>query len=334
MEDARKAGQTAQSIATSQMTSRTRAALAGYNINRWVDHTNNLLERYCTRGQAGVVRILLSQKCNPGTRRKPRPAPLLNAVRGASARHAKCVRLLLEYHVNVHIVGGRFDRTPLHLAIENADNPGYVNVVHDMVFAGVDPNARDRTGECALEKVFKGPEAGGLEKCRLDALALLLLSEAGGGTDVNIRLQGTRDTPLHLAVRRRSPMAVAMLLNKHADVNAENSFGMTPLLTAALMWRRGTLAVEDEQILDLLTREVGIKVDGFAGNSRRTALHHAVVAGIPLAVEILLDKGADPRKRDVDTKTAMELVALGKETETSDDMVIRGLLGEALGGST
>ncbi|OJD37375.1 serine threonine protein kinase [Diplodia corticola] len=356
MEEARKAGQQAKSIATSQMTSRTKQALAGYNINRWVDHTNRLLERYCSRGSAGAVRVLLQQKCNPGTKAKPRCGPLLNAIRGASARHSKVVRLLLEYNVDVHVTArGDYNKTPLHLAIENKPKDGYVNMVHDMVFAGVNPNIKDRNGECALEKIFKAggggaggsaaqpsPSTGrGLEKYRLDALALLLLSEYndGAGTRVNIRIPATRDTPLHLAVRRRSPMAAAMLLHKGADVNAANASGMTPLLSAALMWRSGGasragsasgLAADDEQMLDLLTSQPGIKLDEWAGTQRRTALHLAVVAGVSLAVEILLEKGADPRRRDADGRDAMALVAEGREKETGDDEVIRGLLDDAL----
>ncbi|KAL1648412.1 hypothetical protein SLS58_002165 [Diplodia intermedia] len=340
MEEARKAGQHAKSIATSQMSSGTKQALAGYNINR-------LLERYCARGSARAVRTLLEQKCNPGTAAKPRRDPLLNAIRGASARHSKVVRLLLDYGVDVHIVAPRhYNKTPLHLAIENKPNDGYVNMVHDMVFARVDPNAKDRNGECALEKIFKG--GGRLEKHRLDALALLLLSEAdggGGGTrvDVNMRVPATRDTPLHLAVRRRSPMAAAMLLHRGADVNAANASGMTPLLSAALTWRHSggassssssappaTMAPDDEQMLDLLTSQPGVRLDGFAGTQRRTALHHAVVAGLPLAVEILLEKKADPRQPDADGKDAMALVGLGRE-ETAEDVVIRRLLRDVLG---
>ncbi|EKG10159.1 hypothetical protein MPH_12759 [Macrophomina phaseolina MS6] len=337
MEDARKAGQHVKSIATSQMTSRTKQALAGCNINRWVDQTNKLLERYCARGSATAVRTLLAQKCNPGTKAKPRRGPLLKAIQGASARHSKVVRALLQYDVDVHVVCPRnYNKTPLHLAIENDDNDGYVNMVHDMVFAGVDPNAKDRNGECALEKIFKGPESRGLEKYRLDALALLLLSEAKGGTEVNIRVPATRDTPLHLAVRRRSPMAAAMLLHKGADVNAVNASGMTPLLSAALMWRGGSggtlaqMAPDDEQMLDLLTSQPGIRLNECAGMQRRTALHHAVVAGVPLAVEILLEKGASLRQRDADGKTAMGLVASGRARETSDDKRIRALLSGAL----
>ncbi|OTB05470.1 hypothetical protein M426DRAFT_135946 [Hypoxylon sp. CI-4A] len=89
-----------------------------------IDKLHDLLKTYCSDGNSKAVRVLLQQGSNPGTKQSPRPGPICLAVQGRSARHIKCVRLLIEYGVDVN-VKKRNGKTPLHLAIENASFKGY-----------------------------------------------------------------------------------------------------------------------------------------------------------------------------------------------------------------
>ncbi|KAK0625555.1 Palmitoyltransferase ZDHHC17 [Lasiodiplodia hormozganensis] len=199
-----------------------------------------------------------------------------------------------------------------------------------LVFAGVDPNARDNNGEYTLQKIFKGPDTTGLANHRLEALALLLQSDSNGGTKVNIRVSGTLDTPLHLAVYRRSAMAVAMLLIRGADVNVANSYGSTPLLSTALMWR-AELQDSEQQILELLSEREEIDLDVVSGVKRRTALHYAVLAGAATAVDILLEKKANFRVKDADGHEPIDLLEGPRRRASPADGDIRAMLLEAAG---
>lgn len=330
MDETRNKSNTPRSVASSTLAERTRDKLKRGNLNpnTYIDKTCNHLENFCCQGKYSAVKRLLAAGINPGTSDKKRPSPLLNAVLGASYSHNRCVAYLLRYGANPHIVARkRYKKTLLQLAIENdaSEGSGYINLVNMLVFAGVDPNAHDANGECTLHKIFKGPDKSGLADHKLEALALLLQSEAREGTNVNIQVSGTLDTPLHLAVNRHSAMAVAMLLKKGANVNAVNSSGSTPLLSTALMWR-GELDDEEQQILELLSEHEEVDLNATSGAKKRTALHHAVFAGAVTAVELLLEKGADPRAKDADGKDPIERLQSDRRRASPDDDDIRALI--------
>ena len=104
----------AESSATTSVVSKaTHAKLGGsISITKGQDKTYNYVGYYAKQGNVGALRILLDKECNPGTKvskyrswysaatdvsqENPRKGPMLSAVRGASLRHIKCVRLLLE----------------------------------------------------------------------------------------------------------------------------------------------------------------------------------------------------------------------------------------------
>lgn len=93
------------------------------------DRMNNLLRDYCKQGKASAVKFLLQNKCNPGTKKHPRRAPLLAAVQGASERHNKCVRELIKHDVDVNVKSKKSGKSALHLAVENDEFQGYVRLI-------------------------------------------------------------------------------------------------------------------------------------------------------------------------------------------------------------
>jgi ankyrin repeat protein len=295
------AWEAASSIATSAMSDTTRKSIRFAITNKWLDRDLKYLEYYAKLGKAAALRTLLECSCNPGTKSNPRPRPLLNAVRGGSQRHNKCVNLLLSFGANVNARDERTGKTAIHYAIENQKFVGYNNLLRDLVDYGADPNSKDKNGDYPLLKILYGSYEP-LEKHRLDALALLLQSKVGA--EVNIVSTGTLNTPLHLAIRRKDPMAVGMLLHVKADINKPNASGMTPLLLATNQWR-GPMTNDQETILGsllgtLLDHGQSIELDVKGGPSEYTALHQAVVAGAYKAVVMLLEKGADPLAKDKD----------------------------------
>ena len=291
--------------ATSVMTANTRRILKSVSFTKSMDRQYKYLEYLCQQGKARAVRTLLDKGCNPGTSVNPRPGPLMYAVKGATPRHYKCFRALLDKGADITITDNR-GLSLLHLATENPSFKSYHSLVRDLVAAGFDPNTTDSNGDYPITKIFSGNETTPLEESRLAALACLLQSDAIGGTDVNIRVRGSLQTPLHLAVRRRDAYAVGMLLHKGADVNARNASEVTPLLLAANQWR-GPLNQEQRTVLELLLASKKVEVDAIAGLSERTALLIAVVAGSSDAVKMLLDRGADPQYKDKSGKDAVEI---------------------------
>ncbi|OGM45876.1 hypothetical protein ABOM_006044 [Aspergillus bombycis] len=285
---------------------------------KWLDRDQHILESLCAEGAVQAVRILLKDGCNPGTELKPRPAPLLLAIQGGTYQHYKCVQALINHGVNLNIVERKTGRTALQIAIEQPFFAGHTSLVRDLIQGGADTNKPDHTGKRPILSVFDIQKNDALEKHQLDALACLLVGGEGKETDVNVYTPHTHNSPLHLAIRRRSPMAVGLLLFRGVLVNAKNQAGATPLLLAAAQWA-GHLVTDQKTILDLLLQEPNINLNEIAGVQRRTALHQAVFRASPTAVRMLLEKGADISIKDSEGKTAQQLALTLDSTKWNDE---------------
>ncbi|KAJ4352476.1 uncharacterized protein N0V89_007824 [Didymosphaeria variabile] len=326
MDDAWEA---ASSVATSVMTERTTSLIRKASLNRWFDKDHRLLEHFCAQGKSQAVRALLAQGCNPGRPRRPRKGPIMSATKGASEKHNKCVRALIESGVDVNVTAAYHGKTPLHYAIENPNFKGYAKLIRELIEAGAETNRADLAGNYPLLKIFYGNETGPLEAHRRDALALLLRREEPA-TLVDIAQPGTLNTPLHLAARRKDVLAVGLLLHRKADVNAKNASGLTPLLVTTKQLRR-PLAPDHISLIDLLLSTNGIKVDEKAGVDQQTALHQAVKAGIWEVVEQLLQHGADPCCTDKAGQDAFSLARRHEKEHTEEDHIhVMDALNEAL----
>ena len=291
----------ASSAPTSVMSENTRRMFAGFGgMLPWQDKTLKLVEQYAKAGKASSLRALLKAGCNPGTKKEPRRRPLMLAVKGGSQRHNKCVKALLAANANVNV---RDDsgRTPLHYAIEHQNFPGYTNLIRTLLEAGADPNLKDKSGDFPLLQILYGGYEP-LEKHKRDALACLL--QADLATDVNVMPPGTLNMPLHLAVRRKDPWAVSMLLGRGAQIDKPNGAGMTPLMLAASRWSDKVSRNQTEVLKFLLKSGVNVNEKSELGN---TALHTAASCGYEKGVELLLSSGADPTIKDSQLRTACHL---------------------------
>ena len=291
----------ASSAPTSVMSERTKATFLGIKSGvAWQDKSLNFLEQYAKAGKASAVRLLLSQGCNPGTKEKVRRGPLYWAIKGGSQRHNKCVAALLAAGADVHV---RFSggKTVLHLAIEHEKFHGYTNLIRDLLEAGANPNLKDKSGDYPLLQILYGGYEP-LEKHRRDALACLL--QPHFATDVNIMPPGTLNMPLHLAVRRKDPWAVSMLLTRGALVNEPNGSGLTPLMLAANAWTNKSTHNETEVLKILLTHKANVNEQ--SGERQMSALHLATSCGYEQGILFLLQARTDPKIRDVKGRTPLQ----------------------------
>lgn len=213
----------------------------------------------------------------------------MGAVKGRTARHNKCVRALLQHAADVNVRSG--GKTPLHIAIEHPNFKGYVNLIYTLLVHGADPNVRDSNGDFPLLQILYGGYDP-LEQHRRNALALIL-NQTRFTTNVNVMPPGTRNMPLHLAVRRKDPWAVGMLLAKEAAVDKPNGAGLTPLAMAASGWNADM--TEGQVEVTQLLLEKGADVNERIGSSGNTLLHTAQTHGRADLVDLLVRFSANAK---------------------------------------
>jgi len=293
-----------KSRATSVLSERSRNVLGG--ISDWYDRQNKLLEYFCQKGKAAAVRELLRKGSNPGTQFKPRAQPITIAAKGASLRHNKCAKALIEYGCDVNATWR--GKTPLHWAVENLHFDGYLNLLAMLLQAGAEMSRPDAAKECPLTKLFAGPQDKPLEDYQIKAVALVLHPNfaSSTGVDVNTQQPASLNTALHLAVQRRTPWAVKLLLHRGAKVNKKNAAGTTPLLMAASQWQFD-LTNDQKTTLIYLLEKKKLRIDAVGTSNGRTALHQAAKAGCTTAISLLLERGADVGLTDKDGNSALSL---------------------------
>ncbi|KAI4261172.1 MAG: hypothetical protein L6R42_003623 [Xanthoria sp. 1 TBL-2021] len=281
----------ASTIQTSVLDAKTQKAFArlGPGIV-WQDRTQHLVESYAKQGKAGAVRELLRAGCNPGTRKKPRWKPLIDAIRAGTQRHNKVVKILLDHGADVNAKHPATGKTSLHFAIENPFFPGYTNIIRILLEHGADANALDKNKDSPLLQILYGGYKA-LEKHKRDALACLLQDHID--VNVNITPLGTLDMPIHLAVRRRDAIAVAILIHRGSRVNDPNSTGLTPLRIAASSWSE-TSPEDDMEVLKYLLLG-GANVNEATGDAQHTVLEMAARQGCVQAVNLLLSNATGPQ---------------------------------------
>ncbi|KAL8755687.1 MAG: hypothetical protein Q9199_003476 [Rusavskia elegans] len=315
----------ASTIQTSVLDAKTQKAFArlGPGIV-WQDRTQHLVESYASQGKAAAVRELLRAGCNPGTRQKPRWKPLIAAIRAGTQRHNKVVKILLDHGADVNAKHPATGKTSLHFAIENPFFPGYTSIIRILLEHGADANALDKNKDSPLLQILYGGYKA-LEKHKRDALACLLQDHID--VDVNVTPLGTLDMPIHLAVRRRDAIAVAILIHRGSRVNDANSTGLTPLRIASSSWSE-TSPEDDIEVLKYLLLG-GASVNEATGDAQHTVLEMAARQGCVQAVNLLLSNATGPQVPQMCQAAAKAAKANKSRMSDASYKAIRGALKSA-----
>ena len=187
-------------------------------------------------------------------------------------------------------------------------------------------NARDDKGDSpVLVATYHGKQD--LVRLLLDRGARPSFFEACAlGLDVDVRRELQRDpsavrqfahdgwTPLHLAAFFGHSVTVEALLDAGADVLAvsRNGEGNLPINAAAASPR-----ADRRPAVTRLLISRGAPVDGRGSPSGHTPLHEAAFNGDVAMVRLLLESGADRRRRTGDGQTALEIATLKAHDEVA-----------------
>ncbi len=202
-------------------------------------------------GKGDVDRVAAILDAHPDLIDQRGALPANNGLRTAlhfGSGHEAIVRLLLERGADPNIRDEGDHAYPIHFAAERGD----LSVVKLLVEHGADPSGAgtthllDAAGWAVCFDYVNHVDvaryllAHGAPYTLFTAVALgeadVIRDFARRGVDLNERMDRTnhRRTPLHLAVVKKQPAAVAALIELGADLNAEDAVGLTPLDQAAL----------------------------------------------------------------------------------------------------
>ncbi|KAM3076143.1 hypothetical protein ACMFMG_006342 [Clarireedia jacksonii] len=183
-------------------------------------------------GHKDVVQLLLATNgVDLNCKDRENMTPLFLA---AKQGHKDVVQLLANQHANIHP-----SRTPLSWAAEN----GYEEVVKLLLEGNdVDPNSKDGSGRTPLSRALEKEHTAVVELlARTDTTTLHQLVEEGKKTAIKLLLTAKYNvhakndlgrTPLHTAASFGHLEIARDLISGGAEINSEDSDGMTPLQLA------------------------------------------------------------------------------------------------------
>ena len=247
------------------------------------------LQHASRRGKADEVRKLISSGifdvncllCLAKSRYESsaRSTPLCLAARGG---HEEVVQILLDCGAECNKTDTD-GYTPLHMAVRF----GHKDVVKELLDRGAEPNIPD-----AIPLYTPLHTAARFDY--IDVAKMLL--DAGANIDKKDLLG---QTPLFSAASYGHRDLAVLLLDAGSDPNTTNITGWTPLHWAAKEGY-GDMA---KRLLD-----AGAEVDKVNSDwNERTALHNASHYGHIHVVQILLDRGADCKKKDTFGRTPLQM---------------------------
>lgn len=207
---------------------------------------------------------------------------------------------LIDAGAKVNMVN-RYGLPALYIAASDGD----VKMMKVLLKAGADPNTRDKTGETMLMAAAQSGNP--------NALKLLLDSEA----EVDARDPTYEQTALMFALRENDNVAVKLLIERGADVNAQTRVGPTP---ANRMPGAGGGSHGDGIVRGGWPKQ-GMR-NPIAGG--KTPLIYAARDGNIDGAKLLLDAGADIEKTDPNGMTPLLIAIINDQMPMAELLIARG----------
>lgn len=313
------------------------------------------LELAARHGNAELIRLLVAAGGDPNAVDAVGETMLMSAVRSGEPA---AVELLLELGVNVNQTDSEFQQSALMLAARS----GFDKIADLLITAGADIDASTRTGpepRWVLPNSVPGfsfgvgivrgglPEDRGMRPFRNGGLTALLYAAREGHTELVDRLlhagadiegaEANNITPLLMAISNDRMQTAALLIERGAELDAQDWYGRSPLWSAVNV---RNLYLHNQTFEHVVDRDAALELirlllaNGADPNPRtkesppvrsqllattgtlewvdftgQTPFLTAALAGDVTVMRLLLDHGADPLIQTIHGTSALMAAA-------------------------
>lgn len=285
-----------------------------------IDTKENINARFIKACEAESIEdifMLLSEGANVNTSTREKITPLMITC---EKNNPDAVNILLENRAKVNIIN-KDGKT----ALMTASQYGTSEIIAALLDHKADVKARDKLGNTSLHIASRyntsesvtvlldaGSDINAMNDKGFTPLDFALKNAGLDGTEAIIRL-GINARLLEQC-KSGDTQTIADLINKGADVNARNEYGLTPLIIAC--------DNNNPEAVSLLL-EHGADVNA-QDDSGRTPLMIAVQSSDGDIVSLLISRGSDINARDEGGNTALMISAEYRTADIAEELLTAG----------